>query len=268
MELSELIKLWPYALCGVVCAAAGSWVTSRTGRVRRRQLQQRVAECELALLDARADTQRLERMTALDAKREKVLGMAMARFSASETRYSELESKAASERAQHEVESARLNAAVADSRNLARTAALAARKSASNLKRLQTETLVVQTSSEPLFEMNGSRVSNGLEQTAMDGRCETITPVGHSDSARLSRLRSSNETSLNVSDDLQSIKGISPALEQRLKAAGIHRVEQLANLSDSEADELDRRLASSDDAGRGATLQSDARQLLEQLPVS
>ena len=44
-------------------------------------------------------------------------------------------------------------------------------------------------------------------------------------------------------DDLKAIRGIGPALEQRLNSYGIHRFHQIANMSEQELADIAKKLA-------------------------
>ncbi len=264
-----ILSALPYGLCALAGAIVAAWVVTRLGKSRRRTLQKTLAERELALLDARAEGQRAKELATLDTKRESVLAMAMGRLKAAEERNAQLESGLLAERKRHKTEVAMLTVAATESRLVARKAAETARKAAAHLNRLESVTPATQTiqAHEPKSYGSGeAHTVSVVDQATVEARRDAIARMSHRDSALLSRLRSSNETRSQQRIGLKSIKGISPALERRLKSVGIHRVEQLANLSDSEADALDRQLAGTAGSGRSAALQDDARKLLEQRP--
>ena len=261
-----LLLAVPLALA---CLAFGGWAGSALARRRSRTLSRALAERELALLDARREVADARRAAALEGRRGAALHLALKRTGVAQARVRTLERALDAERRRHFRESAGLRLRAVESRGVARRAAALARRATSHLRRLELATPGVQTivAREPKSYGAGDvHTVRVVDQASVEARRDAVSRVSNRDSARLSRLAPSNEARRVEADDLKVIDGISPAVESRLREAGIQRVDQLAELSDAEADALDRELRRRHGVPLGTTWQRGARAHLARRP--
>ena len=195
--------------------------------------------------------------------------MAVERASLAEARARAARDALATQQRVHFRELAALRLGVEESRAVARRATALARRAAARLERLEAVTPAVQTivAREPKsYGAGGVHTVRVVDQASAEARRDAVSRVSNRDSARLARLAPSNEARRPEPDDLKVIAGISPAVERRLREAGIHRIDQLANLSDAEADALDRELRRRHGVPLGTGWQHGARELLGRRP--
>ena len=271
MDLSPHVVLVTAVSVAAACLGLGVWVGTALSRRRRRALSRSLAERELALLDARTALSRAERGAALEHRRGAALRLALKRLGLAESRVREAEATLRGRERLHfrQLAAARLEAE--ESKRVARRAAALARAATVHLKRLEATVPGVQTivAREPKSYGAGDvHTVRVVDQASVDVRRDAVSRVTNRDSARLARLAPSNEARRARSEDLKVIDGISPAVERRLHEAGIHRVDQLANLSDAEADALDRELRRRHGVPLGTGWQHGARELLERRPTA
>ena len=153
---------------------------------------------------------------------------------------------------------------------MARRGVALARRAAVRLGRLESAVPAVQTivtHAPKSYGAGGVHAVRVVDRASAQARRDAVSRVSNRDSARLARLAPSNEVRRpepdDLPDDLKIGDGISPAAERRLREAGIHRIDQLANLSDAEADALDRELRRRHGVPLAAGWQHGARELLE-----
>ena len=269
MDLSPLVSLVAAVSVGLGCLAAGASVGAALSRRRRRALSRSLAERELALLDARAAATRAERAAALEGRRGAALRLALKRLSIAEARARATEDRLETERRRHFRELAALRVRAEESRGVARRAAALARNATAHLKRLEATAPGVQTivAREPKsYGAGGVHTVRVVDQASADARRDAVSRVTNRDSARLARLAPSNETRSPRPHDLGAVEGVSPAVERRLREAGIDRVDRLATLSDAEADALDRALGRRGGAPLAGRLRHGARAPLGRRP--
>ena len=269
MDSSLHVPLVIAALVALGGAVGGVWVGVRLARSRRRELSRRLAERELALLDARAETDRATRVAALEGRRGAALRLALKRQGLAEARARAAAAALEALRRSHYREMAALRLSAAESRDVARRAAALARGATAHLKRLEAAAPAVQTivAHEPKsYGVGGVHTVRVVDQSSADARRDAVSRVSNRDSARFARLAPSNEPRRAEPDDLKVIDGISPAVERRLREAGIQRIDQLANLSDAEADALDRELRRRHGVPLSTGWQHGARELLGRRP--
>ena len=152
---------------------------------------------------------------------------------------------------------------------MARRGAALARRAAVRLRHLESTAPAVQTivtRAPKSYGGCGVRTVRVVDRASAQARRDAVSRVSNRDSARLARLAPSNEARRPEPDDPKLIDGVSPAAERRLRAAGIPRIDRLANLSDAEADALDRELRRRRGVPLATGRQHGARELLEGRP--
>ena len=269
MDLSPHVPLVTAVAVALACLALGAWAGASVSSGRRRTLATRLADRELALLDARTAVARAERAAALEGRRGAALRLALERLGIARAGVHDAREALESERRARYRESAALRLEREQARDVARRATALARRATSELRRLETSAPAVQTivAHEPKsYGAGGVHTVRVVDQASTDARRDAVSRMTNRDSARLARLAPSNEARRARPDDLKAIDGISPAVERRLREAGIHRIDQLADLSDAEADALDRELRRRHGVPLASGWQHGARELLGRRP--
>ena len=219
--------------CLVVVAAslAGYLLGAHRARRERRTLRRDLATREIALLDARADAARLDRLLADAPRRERVLRLALRR----------LKDARDAERRRY-VETARLRLALAESdarrKEALRLASRATRRARALEERAGASGTI--TTRAPKSCGSGEPVTvnvvdRGRPDTLLDGAARLPDP----DRAVLARRSSSNGGRRRGGvSELAAVEGLSDDDARRLAAHGIHRLEQLASLTERELREM------------------------------
>jgi len=267
MELYSVSTLAPLAGCLIIGILLGFTLGSRRARRTRREIQQAFNSQSLELLDIKSEHSRLKKKLAQSPRKDRLLRLVLRRLQEAEAEVASASSTVQSQERRHYIERARLRMIAVNTQEKAKRATLIALRATQHLKRLEQASPSTQTitAPEPKSYGQGESVTvSVVDQHTPNTRQEAVTRVSNRDSARLAKLRSSNEGQRFNPDNLQAIRGISPALERSLNQAGIHRVEQLANMSDSELDALSLAVGHGKEPEHGADWAGGARELLRQ----
>ncbi len=213
----------------------------KSARRQRRKLQQELNQQSLAYLDIKSALTALEKRRDQFDRKDRLLKHSLEKLSAAEKEKATFDAALRAQERKHYTESTRLQVAAAEARQQATRAADIAGSATRQLKRLEKLSINTQTihAPEPKSYGLGDHVKvSVVDQHVPSVTKETVSRVSNRDSAKLTRLHSSNEERRYQNDSLQAINGIGPALERTLNQAGIHRIEQLANITDRELIDL------------------------------
>lgn len=265
---TDALSVLPLVLGALLAVIAGYAIGARRSRRSRRELQRTLGARELELLESRAEVARLGESLADGPRRERVLRLTMTRLRDARERERRLF-----------VDVSRLRLSAAESSARLRRAVRLARHASARVRELEasggaTGTI---TTCAPKSYGNGKAVTvSVVDHETHEARLDGAARVPHSERARFARLPPSNEPRSpfgaahrgHPDDGLSAIDGLAVADEHRLNALGIHRLEQLAGLSEHEQ----RRLAIlMGTRGNGRPLASwigDARALIERRTTS
>jgi hypothetical protein len=186
----------PYVVLGVSCLLVGFALGARRARkVKRRVLQELNAQ-SLELLDTRSSLNALEHYTAQQGRRDKLLKLALRKLKETNDRCRSMALLMARQNRKHYMEMSRLRLRAVESRETAIKAAAIARQATAHLKRLENASPVIQTIEAPAPKSYGTGdpvTVSVVDQARADAPRDAITPVSNRDSARLTKLHSSNE---------------------------------------------------------------------------
>ena len=270
MDLHSTSTLITLAGCLLSGLLLGYAIGSRRSRRSRRELQQSLNSQSLDLLDIKSEHGRMRKLLGQSQRKDRLLKLVLRRLQLADTQVSRMADSVQAQEHQHYIQRARLQMVAVTSQEKARRATRIAQRATRHLKRLELASPATQTitAPEPKSYGQGESVTvSVVDQQSPDNRHDAVSRVSNRDSARLTKLRPSNEGQCFNPDNLQAIRGISPDLERSLNQAGIHRVEQLANMSEAELGELSRAVGHSTNAHKlKADWVGGARELLEQQP--
>ncbi|MEE9333716.1 MAG: hypothetical protein V3U65_06460 [Granulosicoccaceae bacterium] len=229
------ITLFAVLLALGIGVLIGNLVGNKRGRKQRRQLHRDLNQQGLQLLEVNTQLSKLKKNRDQFARKDRVLKLTLKKLADATilTNESDLTTQALERK--HFMQTSRLQVAAAEARHQAQRAAKVATTATSRLKKL--EALYTQTINAPEPKSYGQGESvqvSVMDQHSPEISEDTSSRVSNRDLMRLSQMSSSNEEQCFSVDSLQSIAGITAELERTLNAAGIHRIEQLASISDRE----------------------------------
>ncbi len=192
----EWIDLIPSLLVGCACLLVGYALGSRRARaIKRRALRDRNAQA-LELLDARSSLHSLEHYASQQGRKDKLLKMTLRKLQEANARCKAADDLLIAQKKRHYSETSRLRLDAVNAHEAALKAAAIARKATAHLQRLEQACPSVQTikAPEPKSYGTGDPVTvSVVDQARADTPDDTVIPVSNRDSARLTKLRSSNE---------------------------------------------------------------------------
>lgn len=245
---TNLIWLAAYLIIAVVI---GYFVGARHSRKQQREMLRDFNQQSLDMLDVKSDHSKLSKLLGQSERKDRVLKLTLKQLKSAKQHAALMERKLSHAEKNHYIKASRLRLLASHSTQKAKTASARANKATAKAKqatalaikatnhikqlekRLPPLAAERKTSAQTYTQTNKSTVS-AFERQRTEPPLEAITSVSRSDSARFTRFRPSNEGQRFNSANLQAIDGISPTVEKKLNQAGIHRVEQLANMSDSD----------------------------------
>ncbi len=251
----------------IVGIALGYVIGSKSSRKHRRELQHDLNQQSLKYLDLKSDLNKLEKSRDQFSRKDRLLKHTLQKLADLQKKSQQFDEKTERLTRQHYLESSRLQVAAAEARQQARRAANAASLATRQLHRLEKLTNNTQTiqAPKPKSYGHGDPVNvSVVDQHSPAVSKETVSRVSNRDSVRLSQLRSSNEGKRYSDDSLQAISGICAAVERSLNEAGIHGIEQLANISDRELIELHIPANQAQTVAARAHWKTGAKELLQQ----
>ena len=192
----EWINPLTCAALGTVCLLVGYSLGSRRARRVKRRVLQELNQQSLDLLDARASISALKHSASQQLRKDNLLKLTLRKLQQANARSQNLTQLLARQNRTHYGELARLRLSAVDSHGKAVKAAEIARQAMIHLKRLERASSVTQTIEVPSPKSYGigqAVTVSVVDQARPGGSSETIKPVSNRDSARLTKLRSSNE---------------------------------------------------------------------------
>jgi len=268
LQLSNLILL---ALFSLVALVIGYMFGSRTSRRQKRELQRELNQTNMAMLDVKSQHTKLTKFLGQSNRKDRLLKLTLKQLTEANQRANLLQQRMTRDEKQHYIKTSRLRLFATQTSEKARRATLIANRANNQLTLLKKTHPSTQTINAPPPKSYGQAAAvpvTVVDQQTADAQQQAITRVSNRDSARFTRLRSSNEGRRFNSANLQAIEGINPLVEKKLNQMGIHRVEQLANISDSDLEALNAAVGGliegQNNANYTATWKGGAQQLLKQ----
>ncbi len=193
MEWSQLIGYLLIALSGIF---AGYCIGMRQARKVRKRIVQQLNAQSLELLDVKAERNQLQDYARKQERKDRLLKLTLTRLQqANQTIEAHARQTAARDK-KHFIELSRMRMRAVQARESGRKALDIARRATVHLKRLEQASPVMQTikAPEPKSYGNGDPVTvSVVDQARLDGTAPAISTVSNRDSARLTKLHSSNE---------------------------------------------------------------------------
>ncbi len=259
------IALFAMLLAVSIGAAIGYLVGSKRARKQRRRLQNELNQQSLQMLDVKSDLSQLEKMRDQFERKDRVLKLTMQKLADASVLTENFDRVIQGQERKHFMQTAQLQVAAAEARQQAKRAANVATTATERMKKL--EALYTQTieAPEPKSYGQGESVKvSVVDQHPPEQSTDSAARVSNRDLMRFSKMSSSNEGQLFSADSLQSIAGITAELERTLNAAGIHHIEQLANISDRELIGLPVPITEPQSVAARANWKSGAKEWLDQ----
>jgi len=225
------------ALWVIVGAGLGYLFGSRVARKQKRELQRELNQQSLDMLDVKADHAHLSKFLAQTNRKDRLLKLTLKQLKEAKQRSQSLQTHVDQVEKQHYIDILRLRLVATRAVVRARRAKKIATRATNHLKRLEELLPITQTINAPPPKSYGQAAAvpvKVVDQHSPEALQDAIMRVSNRDSALFTKMRSSNEGQCFNSANLQAIDGIDPLLEKKLNQVGIHRVEQLANMSDSD----------------------------------
>ena len=210
---------------------------SRYLRKQKRELQRALNQQSLDMLDVKSEHANLSKSIGQVERKDRLLKLTLTQLADANARVQTLQKKLDGLEKQHYIKLLRLRLVATQSVVKARRARKIAAIATGHAKRLEAALPNTQTINAPPPKSYGQAAAvpvRVVDRHSPDAIQDSMARVSHRDSSRFSRLRSSNEEKRFNSANLQAIDGIDRSVEKKLNQAGIHRVEQLANMSDSD----------------------------------
>lgn len=198
MEWISVHPYTPFALLAILCLFIGYCLGARRARVIKRRVLRDLNSQSLDLLDARSSLQSLEHYASQQERKDNLLKLTLKKLQQAETQCREMKETLARENRKYYVDTARLRLDAVESRESAINAAEVARRATAHLKRLEQASSATQTivAPEPKSYGAGEPVTvSVVDQARLETPHDSIMPVSNRDSARFTKLQSSNETS-------------------------------------------------------------------------
>ena len=260
-------------LAGVLAALVSGWlIGSAQSRKTTRRLQRDLDRQRLENLDLSAELISIERHEERSKRQQRLIRLVLRKLKRAERTAADLSDASQVQQRQHHLHISRLKLDLAEARERGRAAAALARRATTRVKRLEglTSRPAVLTQHERLAgkhagRRHGSAPVRTDQTTEPKRRSAPIEPLvrGMSqDTTRLGSLPAGSTLERTGTDNLQAIHGIDPRVEKSLNAAGIHRVEQLASLTESELAQLRDSVGVDDSREHGGDWIGGARRLI------
>ncbi|MFK8082617.1 MAG: hypothetical protein AB8B97_20250 [Granulosicoccus sp.] len=193
MEWNQLVWYFLAILGGI---AAGYSLGTRNARKMRRRVVQQMNAQSMELLDARQEINHLKAYASRQQRKDNLLKLTLAKLQQANKLVAETRNQLGVSNKKHFVALSRMRLRALEARQTARKAAVIARKAMLHLQRLEKSSPITQTieAPEPKSYGNSDPVTvSVVDQAHLDGTAESIAQVSNRDSARLTKLHSSNE---------------------------------------------------------------------------
>jgi len=240
MEFLPPTNLIILALCVVAAAIVGYLLGARQSRSQKKELLRELNKQSLDMLDVKSKHSKLSKFLGQSKRKDRLLRHTLKELKAANQRAELYSTRLARIEKQHFIKSSRLRLLATQATEKARRATKIANTATAQLKKIE-KAVPTQTINAPPPKSYGQGAAvpvRVVDQQSPEAQIQSAVRVSNRDSARFTRMRSSNEGQRFNSANLQAIEGIDHNVEQKLNSAGIHRIEQLANMSDSDLEEL------------------------------
>lgn len=231
---NNLIWLALYLIATLVI---GYIVGSRHSRKQQRDMLRDYNQQSLDMLEVKSEHAKLSKFLGQTQRKDRLLKLTLTQLKDAKARANLLQNRLNQIEKQHYIKTSRLRLLATHASDKARRATTIANKATWHLKQIEKQLPRKQTINAPPPKSYGQAAAvpvHVVDQHPPETQRDAVTRVSNRDSARFTRLRSSNEEQRFNSANLQAIDGICPSVEKKLNKAGIHRVEQIANMSDSD----------------------------------
>jgi len=229
------------ALYVLIALALGYAIGSRRSRSHRRELQKELNSKSIEALESKAELNKVVKYLGKGQRKDKLLKLTLNKLQKSEDRAEMLARRLEHVEKQHYIKTSRLRLVATHASDKAKRATEIADKASSRLKQIEKYLPASQTINAPPPKSYGQANSvpvKVVDQMVPEQKTESVARMSNWDKLRFKRMRSSNEGKLKHKQGLQAINGLTPKHEQKLNAAGIHHINQLALLSESDLAEL------------------------------
>ena len=193
MEWNQLVLFTLFLLGGALVGYL--FATRHARRMKKRVMQQMNAQ-SLELLDAKASISQLKEYASSQSRKDNLLKLTLTRLQKTNRTIGLLQRQKELADKKHFMELSHMRMRAVEARETARKAAAIARKAMLHLQRLEKASPVTQTIEAPEPKSYGKSdpvTVSVVDQARLDGSAEAIAQVSNRDSARLTKLRSSNE---------------------------------------------------------------------------
>ena len=193
MEWNQLVL---YTLLLLGGALVGYFFATRHARRMKKRVVQQMNVQSLELLDAKASISQLKEYAASQSRKDNLLKLTLTRLQKSNRTIGLLQQHKEAADKKHFMELSNMRMRAVEARETARKAATIARKAMLHLKRLEKASPVTQTIEAPEPKSYGKSepvTVSVVDQARLDGSAQAVAQVSNRDSARLTKLRSSNE---------------------------------------------------------------------------
>lgn len=198
MEWNNLIGYAALMLAGILLGYALG--ARRSRRLKKRVLQQLNVQ-SLELLDAKSALSAQENYISQHKRKDRLLKLSLRKLKESQQAVKTLADKQSTLEKNHFIALSRLRLDAVQSREVAVKATTIARKATIHLKRLEDTSPSRQTieAPEPKSYGSGEAVTvSVVDQARIDAPNDAANPVSNRDSARLTKLQSSNEATASL----------------------------------------------------------------------
>ena len=189
------ILIW-YALAALGGVVLGYAIGAQRSRKVKKRVLQKLNVQSLDLLDAKSSVNQLQTEAGKFERKERLLTFALTELKQTNKQLATLKADQISSDKRHFVELSRMRLHAVEARETARKAARIAKTATTHLRRIEQASPAMQTieAHEPKSYGSGESVTvSVVDQARLDGSSPTIAQVSNRDSARLTKLHSSNE---------------------------------------------------------------------------
>lgn len=193
MEWNDLVSYIALAAVGILIGYA---VGSRNARQVKKRVMQQLNTQSIELLEAKTSLSQLESVAKEQTRRERLLELTMKKLQKANQDVKALQLQQVARDRNAYIELSRMRMKAVQAQDKAARVTEIARKATVHLKRLELASPVTQTieAHEPKSYGNGAPVRvSVVDQGRLDGTAEPVAQVTNRDSARLTKLLSSNE---------------------------------------------------------------------------
>ncbi|MFK7996015.1 MAG: hypothetical protein AB8B87_17895 [Granulosicoccus sp.] len=195
MEWNQLVwfVIAATAIGGIL---AGYLAGTRSARKVKRRVQQQMNLQSLELLDAKSTIKQLQASADVQKRKDRLLKLTLTRLQLANKLIAKYRNQQLTSEKKHFIALSRMRLRALEARETARKAASIARKATFHLQRLEKASPITQTieAPEPKSYGNSDPVTvSVVDQALLDGTGESVAQVSNRDSARLTKLLSSNE---------------------------------------------------------------------------